>query len=238
MKAKIEIVHIVQVAGTSRKTGNDYDIRNAQCVVRDVDPATGDVKPKIGVLSLPARYKDLPKGVYMVEFDAAVGQNSRIVSEVADVKQWDGSVVDGPARTVTVEVLSVTPRSGFSKKSLKDYDMRFADCLVHKVDRETGEVALLVGELLVPDRFKDIAPGLYDVEFEIAIGQDKRIGGRVAEMIPKKAVGAKPVGVAVPSVGMEPGVAGGKAVGAKTAESKAAGPAQSSHALPAISDKA
>jgi hypothetical protein len=191
MQAKIEIVHIVQVAGTSRKTGNDYDIRNAQCVVRDTDPATGEVKPKIGVLSLPARFKELPKGVYMVEFEAAVGQNSRIVSEVADVKQWDGAAAEGPVRKVVVEVLSVTPRSGFSKKSLKDYDMRFADCLVHKVDRETGEVALLVGELLVPDRYKDIAPGLYEVEFEIAIGQDKRIGGRVAEMTPKKAVAPK-----------------------------------------------
>lgn len=191
MQAKIEIVHIVQVAGTSRKTGNDYDIRNAQCVVRDVDPATGEVKPKIGVLSLPARYKELPKGVYMVDFDAAVGANGRVVSEVADVKQWDGSANGGPARKVLVEVLSVTPRAGFSKKSLKDYDMLFADCLVHKVDRETGEVALLVGELLVPDRYKDIAPGLYEVQFEISIGQDKRIGGRVAEMMLKKPVASE-----------------------------------------------
>lgn len=186
MKAKIEIVHIVQVAGTSRKTGNDYDIRNAQCIVRNVD-AAGVVKPMIGVLSLPARFKELPKGVYMIEFDAAVGQNSRIVSEVADVKQWDGSAVEGSARTVTIEVLSVTSRSGFSKKSLKDYNMLFADCLVHKVDRVTGEVALLVGELLVPDTFKDVVPGLYEVEFEIAIGQDKRIGGRVVGMSPKGA---------------------------------------------------
>src|SRR5471032_2999210 len=141
MQAKIEIVHIVQVAGTSRKTGNDYDIRNAQCVVRDADPATGEVKPKIGVLSLPARFKELPKGVYMVDFEAGVGANSRIVSEVADVKQWDGASVKGAARKVIVEVLSMTPRAGFSKKTLKDYDMLFADCLVHKVDRVTGEVA-------------------------------------------------------------------------------------------------
>lgn len=188
MKSKIEIIHVVQVAGTSRKTGNDYDIRNAQCVVRDADPATGEVKPKIGVLSLPARYKDLPKGVYMVEFEATVGQNSRVVSEVADVKQFDPAAPIAPARNVTVEVLSVTPRSGFSKKSLKDYDMLFADCIVHKVDRDTGEVSQLVGELLVPDRFKDIKPGLYEVEFEIAIAQDKRIGGRVADMKPKAAV--------------------------------------------------
>ena len=198
MKAKIEIVHVVQVAGTSRKTGNDYDIRNAQCVVRDADPQSGEVKPKIGVLSLPARFKDVPKGVYMVEFEAAVGQNSRIVSEVADVKQWDGAAPTA-ARAVTVEILSVTERAGFSKKSLKDYDMRFADCIVHKVDRETGEVALLVGELLVPDRYKDIQPGMYEVEFEIAIGQDKRIGGRVSQMTPKKAAPTAPVGKQVSS---------------------------------------
>lgn len=192
MKSKIEIIHVVQVAGTSRKTGNDYDIRNAQCVVRDADPATGEVKPKIGVLSLPARYKDLPKGVYMVEFEATVGQNSRVVSEVADVKQFDPAAPAVPARNVTVEILSVTPRAGFSKKSLKDYDMLFADCIVHKVDRETGEVSQLVGELLVPDRYKDIKPGLYEVEFEISIAQDKRIGGRVADMKPKAAAVAAP----------------------------------------------
>jgi len=204
MKSKIEIVHVVQVAGTSRKTGNDYDIRNAQCVVRDADPATGDVKPKIGVLSLPARYKDLPKGVYMVEFEATVGQNSRVVSEVADVKQFDPAAPAVPARNVTVEILSVTPRAGFSKKSLKDYDMLFADCIVHKVDRETGEVSQLVGELLVPDRFKDIKPGMYEVEFEISIAQDKRIGGRVADMKPKAAAGASPAPSKTPAPATPP----------------------------------
>lgn len=198
MKSKIEIIHVMQVAGVSKKTGNDYDIRNAQCVIRDPDPATGEVKPKIGVLSLPARYKELPKGVYMVEFDASVGQNGRVVSEVADVKQWDGAATEGAARKVIVEILSVTSRQGFSKKSLKDYDMLFADCIVHKADRESGEVVQLVGELLVPDRYKDIQPGMYEVEFEIAIDKDKRIGGRVAEMTPKKAAAPK-VTAPVPS---------------------------------------
>lgn len=184
MKSKIEIVHVVRVAGVSHRTGNDYDIRNAQCVVRDADPATGEVKPKIGVLQLPDRYKDLPKGVYMVEFGAAVGQKGGIVSEVVDVKQWDGSEPKVPPRRVLVEVLSVTPRSGFSKKNLKDYDMLFADCIVHKVDRDTGEVSLLVGEMVVPQTFKDLVPGMYEVEFEVYVKQDKKIGGRVVDMKP------------------------------------------------------
>jgi hypothetical protein len=214
MKAKIEIVHVVQIAGTSRKTGNDYDIRTAQCVIRDVDPQSGEVKPKIGVLSLPARFKDIAKGVYMVEFDPTIGTAGRVVSEVGDIQPWDAARAAAPARTTTVEVLSVTPRSGFSKKNLKDYDMLFADCLVHKVDRDTGEVALLVGELLVPDRFKDIKPGLYDVQFEIAIGNDKRIGGRVVEMTPKNAAAAAAPAAAVatpPSTPVAAGKASGKA---------------------------
>lgn len=214
MKAKIEIIHVVQVAGTSRKTGNDYDIRNAQCVVRDADPETGVVQPKIGVLSLPARFKDLPKGVYQVEFDAAVGSNGRIVSEVADIQPWDAANSSAPARTVMVDVLGVSARAGFSKKSLKDYDMRFADCIVQKVDRETGEFASLVGELLIPERYKDIGPGLYAVRFELSISQDKRIGGRVAEMTLQQ-----PVTKAAPAVSAP--VAAAKSTDSKPVAAKA-----------------
>ena len=188
MKSKIEIIHVVQVAGTSRKTGNDYDIRNAQCVVRDVNPESGEVQPKIGVLSLPARYKDLPKGIYLVEFDVAVDGKGRVVSEVGSVQPWDGSAAVGEVAKVTVEVLGVSSLTGFSKKSLKDYDMRFADCIVQKVDRETGDKIPLVGELLMPERFKDVQPGMYAVEFELAISQDKRIGGRVRDMTLQQAV--------------------------------------------------
>lgn len=226
MKAKIEFVYVVQNAGVSRKTGNEYDIRTAQCVIRDPDPQSGEVKPKIGTLSLPARFKDIPKGIYMVEFDPAIatgGNNGRIVSEVGDIKPWDAASAAAPARTTTIEVLSVSPRSGFSKKNLKDYDMLFADCLVHKVDRESGEVALLVGELLVPDRFKDIKPGLYDVQFEIAVGQDKRIGGRVFEMTPKNAIHNAPAAQAsaAPAPAPAPAPASGNKASApaKAAES-------------------
>lgn len=190
MKSKIEIVYVVQVTGTSRKSGKDYDIRNAQCVVRDADPLTGLVKPKIGVLQLPARYSELPKGVYMVEFEPTVTTGDigggRVVSQVAEVKQFDAAAPVTPARRTKVEVLSVTPRAGFSKKSLKDYDMLFADCIVHKVDRVSGEVSELVGEMLVPDRFKDIGSGFYEVEFELTVDKNKRIGGRVSDMVPLK----------------------------------------------------
>ncbi|AIY41692.1 hypothetical protein LT85_2534 [Collimonas arenae] len=59
--------------------------------------------------------------------------------------------------------------------------MRMAQCIVHKVDGE-GVVVPLVGELLLPKQYMDIKPGLYDVEFEVAISQQKRVESAVAVM--------------------------------------------------------
>lgn len=91
----------------------------------------------------------------------------------------------------TVEVLHVVANSGTSKKTGNDYDMRMAQCIVHKPNRETGVVEPLVGELLLPKQFFDIPRGLYEVEFEVSIARDKRIGSQVFSMTPLAAV--KPV---------------------------------------------
>ena len=40
MKHTIQILHITQVAGRSKKTGNDYDMRMAQCIVHKINRAT------------------------------------------------------------------------------------------------------------------------------------------------------------------------------------------------------
>lgn len=197
MKANIQIVSVVQHAGRSKKTGNDYDMRMGQCVVRQTDPA-GATKVQIGVLSLPDRYKDLTKGVYEVDFDIAVLQNSRIGAEVYNIVPWSASSTSDVSGCVsTVDVLDVVPMSGFSKKSMREYDMRLAQCLVHKVDRATGDVSELVGELLLPERFKDIKPGRYSVSFEVAISREKRIGAQVADIVPVAPVA--PVGARVQS---------------------------------------
>ena len=82
-----------------------------------------------------------------------------------------------------IQIIYVQPITGTSRKTGNAYDMRAAQCIVERTD-EAGNAAPMVGELLLPDAFKDIAPGRYEVTFEIAVGADKRIGSRVSSMVP------------------------------------------------------
>lgn len=93
-----------------------------------------------------------------------------------------------------IQILSVVVNAGRSKKTGNDYDMRMAQCIVHKVMQD-GSIMPMVGELLLPEKYKETPPGNYDVEFEISISQDKRIGSVVSSI---EAV--KPAGVVNPTV--------------------------------------
>lgn len=79
----------------------------------------------------------------------------------------------------TIQILHITQVAGRSKKTGNDYDMRMAQCIVHKINRATNLVEPLVGELLLPEKFKDTVPGTYEVEFDVAISRDKRVGAEV-----------------------------------------------------------
>lgn len=87
----------------------------------------------------------------------------------------------------TIQILHVEQRSGRSKRG-NDYDMRIAQCIVERVDAD-GVAAPLVGILMLPEKFKNTVPGRYEVTFELAIGQELRIGAVVADMkaIPREA---------------------------------------------------
>lgn len=82
-----------------------------------------------------------------------------------------------------IQIIYVQPIQGRSKKTGNEYDMRMAQCIVERTDKD-GVAAPLIGELMLPEAFKDITPGRYEVTFEVAIGQDKRIGSRVSTMVP------------------------------------------------------
>lgn len=81
-----------------------------------------------------------------------------------------------------IQVLHVTKVAGRSKKTGNDYDMRMAQCIVHKVNKDTGVVEPLIGELVLPERYKEIVPGQYEVDFEVSITQEKRVGSVVDTM--------------------------------------------------------
>ncbi len=82
-----------------------------------------------------------------------------------------------------IQIIGVVQVAGRSKKTGNDYDMRMAQCIVERVNPDTGEPAPLIGELVLPEKFKDTKPGRYEVEFEVSVSQDKRIGSQVASMI-------------------------------------------------------
>lgn len=84
----------------------------------------------------------------------------------------------------TIQILHVSVVAGRSKKTGNDYDMRMAQCIVHKANRDTGVMEPLVGELVLPEKFKDTPPGTYEVEFEVSISQDKRVGSQVYSITP------------------------------------------------------
>lgn len=83
----------------------------------------------------------------------------------------------------TIQILYVNKVSGRSAKTGRDYDLRMAQCIVERVD-ENGQPAPLIGELVLPEKFKDTLPGRYEVTFEVSVSQDKRIGSVVSSMTP------------------------------------------------------
>lgn len=102
-----------------------------------------------------------------------------------------------------IQILYVAKVAGRSKKTGNDYDMRMAQCIVERTD-EAGQPAPLIGELVLPEKFKDTAPGRYEVTFEVSVSQDKRIGSVVASMIPAPAGRVPPPGSAAAAQAVAP----------------------------------
>ena len=82
-----------------------------------------------------------------------------------------------------IQVLSLEHKSGRAKSG-NDYAMDVAQCVVFDADLKTGEEKILVGELVLPKGHAAVPPGMYEGEFGISVGQDKRIGGRLLQLHP------------------------------------------------------
>lgn len=86
-----------------------------------------------------------------------------------------------------IQVLSVEHKQGRSKTG-NDYSIDLCQCVVHGVDLETGAEKIQIGELMLPKNHPKITPGMYDGEFGISVGQDKKISGRLLQLHPVSAV--------------------------------------------------
>lgn len=91
-----------------------------------------------------------------------------------------------------IQVLSVENKSGRSAKSGKDYSMNVCQCVVHGVD-DDGVEKIQIGELVLPKDHPAVVPGMYDGEFGISVGQDKRIGGRLLQLTAVRAASVAPL---------------------------------------------
>jgi hypothetical protein len=86
---------------------------------------------------------------------------------------------------VKIQVVAVETKEGISKKSGKPYSMVVCQCVVASGDKVN------VGELVLPKDHPPVVPGEYDATFTVQVGFDKRIGGVVEKLTPRKAVGAE-----------------------------------------------
>ncbi len=98
MKTIIHIIFVKQIAGTSKKTGNAYDMRMAQCIAQ-VSNKEGIIEPLVGELVLPNDLKETQPGYYLVDFRLSVTQEKRIESVVDTLVACDakGNPVPAPA---------------------------------------------------------------------------------------------------------------------------------------------
>lgn len=82
-----------------------------------------------------------------------------------------------------IQVLSVENKQGRSKTGA-DYNLNICQCIAYVPDVDTGEEKQMIGELMLPKGHPEVKPGMYEGEFGISVGQDKRIGGRLIQLFP------------------------------------------------------
>ena len=79
-----------------------------------------------------------------------------------------------------------------NKKTNAPEQMKLAQCVVTSETADKGQ-QVVVGELVMPKALHDTPPGAYLAEFELAVGQDLRIGSRLTKLHPiNSATAARP----------------------------------------------
>lgn len=88
-----------------------------------------------------------------------------------------------------IQIIYVKPLVGTAKKTGNAYDMRLAQTIAHVLNKETGQIEPLVGEMVLPSDLKETQPGYYMVDFRLSVSQQKRIESVVNSLTPCDAKG-------------------------------------------------
>lgn len=86
-KHLLEIIYVEPLDGVSKKSGNEYHMRLAQCVVHMGVEVEGKLVQKklVGELVLPDRLKDTVPGRYIGEFELSISRDKRIGSQLVSL---------------------------------------------------------------------------------------------------------------------------------------------------------
>lgn len=73
-----------------------------------------------------------------------------------------------------------------NKKTGAPEQLKLAQCVItSKTEGQPDQI--VIGELMMPRPLHDTTPGNYLAEFELAVGQDLRVGSRLARLHPLNA---------------------------------------------------
>ena len=81
-----------------------------------------------------------------------------------------------------IQVITVENRSGRSRAGL-DYSMDVCQCAVFEEGAD-GKERCTVGELVLPKGHAPVSPGFYEAVCGVSVSPDKRVGGRLIQLIP------------------------------------------------------
>ncbi|WP_265919172.1 hypothetical protein [Cupriavidus nantongensis] len=96
MNFKLTILAINTRSGRSIKTGRDYTMHEAQCVITSQREGE-EQKINVGTVMVADSLKDTPQGDYLPEFGPRV-RDGRIDFEVVGLKPLGGRAVSQPAQ--------------------------------------------------------------------------------------------------------------------------------------------
>lgn len=100
MNFKLTILAVNTRSGRSQKTGRDYTMHEAQCVITSQREGE-EAKISVGTVMLADSLKDTPQGDYVPDFSPRV-RDGRIDFEVAGLKPLNARPVAQPAKQPAV----------------------------------------------------------------------------------------------------------------------------------------
>jgi len=102
-KQKLTILSVVRREGISSKTGRPYDMRTAQCVIRQ--ETSDGLRSVVGTVPLPEVAKDTTKGEYFAEFAMAQSMDGNLVPRIVALHPYvsDARPTATPKATVAAK---------------------------------------------------------------------------------------------------------------------------------------